>query len=334
MSDGARRDEIAVGLDGVHARIATACAEAGRDPGDVELIVVTKFFPVTDIRLLADLGVRDVGENRDQEAREKLTDPLLDGTGLTRHFIGQLQSNKAASVVSYADVVHTADRSKVVAALGRAADHQGRTPPRPRPGQPRRRTGPRRRRRRRRPGPGRRHRRSTRPRARRRHGGGPAGGRPGRGVRPAVGGGDPHTAGSSAGHLGVGGHERGPRGRHPARSDTPACRERNPGIASDASLTSLGTTVDRCFIALPREFHDGWGASQDDGVPRACRGRRPLRRRRAPRRRRGLRRRRVAAPRSAPSVRPSGPRPARPSPSCPAARHPWRGWSASRRWVR
>ena len=128
MNDGGRRDEIAAGLDGVHARIATACAEAGRDPGDVELIVVTKFFPVTDLRLLADLGVRDVGENRDQEAREKLADPLLDGTGLTRHFIGQLQSNKAASVVSYADVVHTADRSKVVAALGRAADHQGRRP--------------------------------------------------------------------------------------------------------------------------------------------------------------------------------------------------------------
>ena len=82
MSDGARRDEIAVGLDGVHARIATACAEAGRDPGDVELIVVTKFFPVTDIRLLADLGVRDVGENRDQEAPAKLTDPLLDDAGL------------------------------------------------------------------------------------------------------------------------------------------------------------------------------------------------------------------------------------------------------------
>ena len=116
------------GLDAVRARIATACAEAGRDPGDVELIVVTKFFPVTDVRLLADLGVRDVGENRDQEAREKLTDPLLDGADLTRHFIGQLQSNKAASVVAYADVVHTADRTKVVAALGRAADHQGRRP--------------------------------------------------------------------------------------------------------------------------------------------------------------------------------------------------------------
>ena len=123
-----RRGEIAHGLDAVRGRIATACSEAGRDPGEVQLIAVTKFFPVSDVRLLADLGVRDVGENRDQEAREKLTDPALDGIVLTRHFIGQLQSNKAASVVGYADVVHTADRPKVVAALGRAADHQGRRP--------------------------------------------------------------------------------------------------------------------------------------------------------------------------------------------------------------
>ena len=127
MTD-ARRDEIARGLDSVHARIVAACADAGRDAGEVDLVVVTKFFPVTDVRTLADLGVRHVGENRDQEAREKLTDPLLDGTGLTRHFIGQLQSNKAASVVSYADVVHTADRRKVVSALAKAAEHQGRTP--------------------------------------------------------------------------------------------------------------------------------------------------------------------------------------------------------------
>jgi pyridoxal phosphate enzyme (YggS family) len=124
----ARRDEIAHRLDDVHTRIATACGDAGRDPSSVELVVVTKFFPVSDVRRLADLGVRDVGENRDQEARVKLTDSLLDGTGLRRHFIGQLQSNKAASVVSYADVVHTADRAKVVSALGTAADRQGRRP--------------------------------------------------------------------------------------------------------------------------------------------------------------------------------------------------------------
>ena len=124
----ARRDEIAHGLDTVNARVAAACAAAGRDPRGVETVVVTKFFPVSDVRLLVDLGVRDVGENRDQEAREKLTDPLLDGTDLRRHFIGQLQSNKAASVVSYADVIHTADRAKLVTALGKAADRQGRRP--------------------------------------------------------------------------------------------------------------------------------------------------------------------------------------------------------------
>jgi PLP dependent protein len=124
----ARREEIARGLDGVRDRIATACSEAGRDPRGVRLIVVTKFFPVSDVRLLSDLGVRDVGENRDQEAREKLTDPALDDVVLTRHFIGQLQSNKAASVVDYAEVIHTADRAKVVAALGRAAVHRGRRP--------------------------------------------------------------------------------------------------------------------------------------------------------------------------------------------------------------
>jgi len=128
MTDDVRRQEIARGLDAVRERIATACAEAGRDPDDVQLVVVTKFFPVEDVRRLADLGVHHVGENRDQEAREKLTDPLLDGTTLTRHFIGQLQSNKAASVVSYADVVHTADRLKLVHALANAAEHQERRP--------------------------------------------------------------------------------------------------------------------------------------------------------------------------------------------------------------
>lgn len=128
MSDDARRDEIARGLAAVRERIGTACADAGRDPDDIQLIVVTKFFPVDDLRRLADLGVHDVGENRDQEARDKLTDPRLDDATLTRHFIGQLQSNKAASVVSYADVVHTADRLKLVHALANAAEHQGRRP--------------------------------------------------------------------------------------------------------------------------------------------------------------------------------------------------------------
>ena len=66
-----RRDEIEAGLARVHERIAGACADVQRDPAEVRLVVVTKFFPAADVRLLAELGVTDVGENRHQEAEAK-----------------------------------------------------------------------------------------------------------------------------------------------------------------------------------------------------------------------------------------------------------------------
>jgi len=119
----ARRDELDRGLSGVRTRIVRACASAGRDPAEVTLVVVTKTFPASDISLLADLGVHDIGENRDQEASAKAS--ALRSLGLTWHFVGQLQTNKAASVGSYADVVHSLDRPRVVAALGRAAHRRG-----------------------------------------------------------------------------------------------------------------------------------------------------------------------------------------------------------------
>ena len=72
-------------------------------PDDVRLVVVTKFFPASDVRLLADLGVTDVGENRHQEAEAKAAECA--DLGLRWHFIGGLQSNKAAAVAAYADVV-------------------------------------------------------------------------------------------------------------------------------------------------------------------------------------------------------------------------------------
>jgi pyridoxal phosphate enzyme (YggS family) len=112
-----RRDEIAANLETVRARIAGACADAGRDPDDVRLVVVTKYFPASDVRLLADLGVSDVGENRHQEAQAKAAE--CSDLGLTWHFIGGLQSNKAAAVAAYADVVESVDRPKLVAPLAR-----------------------------------------------------------------------------------------------------------------------------------------------------------------------------------------------------------------------
>jgi pyridoxal phosphate enzyme (YggS family) len=118
-----RRDELAANLAAVRARIDGACAASGRAPGSVELVVVTKYFPASDVRLLAELGVRDVGENKHQEAQAKAAECA--DLALTWHFIGSLQSNKAAAVASYADVVESVDRIKLVGGLDRGAGQRG-----------------------------------------------------------------------------------------------------------------------------------------------------------------------------------------------------------------
>src|SRR3954463_14057195 len=119
-----RREELAANLDATRARIAAACVAAGRPADDVALVAVTKTWPASDIRILAELGVRDVGENRDQEARDKHAECAdLD---LRWHFVGRLQRNKVGSVVSYADVVHSVDRLPLVSALGRAVQSRER----------------------------------------------------------------------------------------------------------------------------------------------------------------------------------------------------------------
>jgi len=125
--DGAgRRAELAANLAAVQASIAAACAVAGRDPAEVHLIAVTKTFPVPDIMLLHELGIDDVGENKDQEAAPKVAACSAAGLDLRWHFVGQLQANKAASVVSYAYMVHSVDRMRLVEALGSRAVAAGR----------------------------------------------------------------------------------------------------------------------------------------------------------------------------------------------------------------
>lgn len=120
-----RRDELAANLAAVEQRIDAACEAAGRDRGGVHLVVVTKYFPRSDLDLLVELGMRDLGENREQEAAAKLADG---GTpvGVRAHFIGQLQSNKAGAVTRWADVVQSVDRPKLVGALARGAEAAGR----------------------------------------------------------------------------------------------------------------------------------------------------------------------------------------------------------------
>lgn len=117
-----RHQELAAGLASVRGRIEAASAVAGRDADEVTLVVVTKFFPASDVRLLADLGVAHVGENRHQEAAAKAAECA--DLSLVWHFIGGLQSNKAAAVASYSQVVESVDRPKLVGPLGTGA-HQG-----------------------------------------------------------------------------------------------------------------------------------------------------------------------------------------------------------------
>lgn len=119
-----RSEELTANLEGVRRRVAAACRAAGRDEADVAITVVTKLFPAADVRILADLGVRDVGENRHQEAVEKSAQ--CHDVDVRWHFIGGLQSNKAAAVAGYADVVESLDRPKLVGGLARGARERGR----------------------------------------------------------------------------------------------------------------------------------------------------------------------------------------------------------------
>ncbi|WP_030909362.1 YggS family pyridoxal phosphate-dependent enzyme [Streptomyces sp. NRRL F-5126] len=122
MSD--RKAELSRNLDAVRGRITAACEAAGREPGEVSLVVVTKTYPAQDVRMLHELGVRDVAENRDQEAGPKAA--ACADLSLNWHFVGQLQTNKARSVLGYADEVQSVDRTRLAAALSTAAVRRGR----------------------------------------------------------------------------------------------------------------------------------------------------------------------------------------------------------------
>lgn len=119
-----RREDLAANLGAVRERIAAAVSAAGREPGSVELVVVTKYFPASDVRILAELGVCRVGENRHQEALEKSRECA--DLELAWHFIGSIQSNKAAAIAGYASTVESVDRLKLVAPLSRGAQDAGR----------------------------------------------------------------------------------------------------------------------------------------------------------------------------------------------------------------
>lgn len=106
-------------LAAVDARIQDAARSAGRDLADITRIVVTKFHPASLVADLHALGVRDVGENRQQELTAKRAE-LSGIPDLTWHFIGQAQTNKARAVRAAADAVHSVDRDRIADALDAA----------------------------------------------------------------------------------------------------------------------------------------------------------------------------------------------------------------------
>ena len=118
-----RGDELAERLAAVRRSVQHACSQAGRDPAEVTLVAVSKTWPVSDIEALADLGVRDFGENRAEELAAKTA--ALPAGELRWHFLGQIQSKKAVAIGRAAQAVHSVDRSKVVPGLARGAAEQG-----------------------------------------------------------------------------------------------------------------------------------------------------------------------------------------------------------------
>ncbi|MFL5790459.1 MAG: YggS family pyridoxal phosphate-dependent enzyme [Actinomycetota bacterium] len=121
----ARAEDIASNLETVRRRLADAATEAGRDPAEVRLIVVTKTVAMLAINDAIAAGARDLGENYVTELRAKR--PEVDDPGVRWHYIGALQSHTAHHVADLADVVHTVAGERAARRLGGRAARGGRT---------------------------------------------------------------------------------------------------------------------------------------------------------------------------------------------------------------
>jgi len=110
---------IASPLAKVRQQIARACAEAGRDPGSVALVAISKTFGAESIEPVIAAGQRIFGENRVQEAKTKWPKLRKRHPEIELHLVGPLQSNKAKEAVALFDAIHSVDRESVAAALAK-----------------------------------------------------------------------------------------------------------------------------------------------------------------------------------------------------------------------
>ena len=118
-------EPIATRVDAIYARIAAAARRAGRAPQEVRLVGVTKTHPPEVIAEAIAAGLRDLGENRVQEAERKIPALSAAHPGLTWHLIGHLQTNKARRAAALFDVVHSLDSARLAVALDRYVAEQG-----------------------------------------------------------------------------------------------------------------------------------------------------------------------------------------------------------------
>ena len=117
-----RRDQLAEALTAVRARVDAAANAAGRDPAEVKLLAVTKTFPATDAALLTDLGMLDLGENREQEGSAKAAElqDLRPNAQVRWHLVGRLQRNKARSAARWVAEIQSVDSERLAEALDHA----------------------------------------------------------------------------------------------------------------------------------------------------------------------------------------------------------------------
>lgn len=134
-----REDELRAALTAVRARLARAAADAGRDPGEIELLPITKFFPASDVVLLHRMGCTEFGESREQEASTKSADVAkelgveLPGGPVRWHMVGRIQRNKTRGIAAWAHTAHSVDDLRLVGrldtAVGQALDEGRRSAP-------------------------------------------------------------------------------------------------------------------------------------------------------------------------------------------------------------
>jgi PLP dependent protein len=118
------KDQLGERLARVRAQIAEAALKCGRLPHEVTLIAISKTHPASLVRIAIELGATDVGENRVQEAEQKINEV---GRNATRwHLVGHLQANKARRAVQLFDVIHSLDSLELARRLDRLCGEEGR----------------------------------------------------------------------------------------------------------------------------------------------------------------------------------------------------------------